>query len=424
MASLELVVVHDGNLSHLQVAGIKTECVDRWYDPTPEIKVEDTSEPVRFPTMKSELESTAVPNTFPMVKSEVDIDFHFSNANHVKKNESSECIGIARDDQNLTESDSCRLNSSIDCNISHDSSKCDICNKDFVTAQSLKRHFQTHTLKKSFKCDVCGKCFSQSCNLKQHYRTHTGEMPFKCDVCGKCFSQSVVMDEIKMEVEVDPLSLQPHDNTCDIRDNTALSEEGNLSHLSVTGIKTECVDHSYDLTPEIKVEHTPEPVSCHMVKCDVEDSPDPVSSPMVKCELESTPAPFVFALVKSEVDEDSFDLDRVQQEEKVEISSKEDEVLLESNANNVKKTQSPECDGIARDEENLTQSGSYKLGGSNSCDRSHNSIKCNICNKVEKKKTIEMKNLYAPVSANGNRLRSFQSHVTRLCLARCFRDYV
>ncbi|XP_069670403.1 uncharacterized protein [Periplaneta americana] len=137
------------------------------------------------------------------------------------------------------------------------------------------------------------------------------------------------MDEIKMEPEVDLLGLEPH-NTCEIKENTTLSEEGDLSHLQVPGIKTECLDHSYDLTSEVKVEDTPEPVSFRMMKCEVEDTPQPVSFPIVKSEVESTPVPITFPMVKSEVDEDSFDLNRLHEEEKVEISSKEDKVLLDS----------------------------------------------------------------------------------------------
>ncbi|XP_069670417.1 zinc finger protein 714-like [Periplaneta americana] len=173
-----------------------------------------------------------------------------------------------------------------------------------------------------------------------------------------------MMDEIKMEPVVDLLGLEPH-NTSELKENTTLSEEGNLSHLQVAGIKTECVDHSYDLTSEVKVEDTPEPVSFRMMKCEVEETPQPVTFPMVK----------------SEVDEDSFDLNRLHEEEKVEISSKEDKVLLDSNDSNVRKIRSSECDVIPRNEEELTQCCS-NLDSSIACDLSSESNKCKICNEV------------------------------------------
>ncbi|XP_069672840.1 uncharacterized protein [Periplaneta americana] len=104
----------------------------------------------------------------------------------------------------------------------------------------------------------------------------------------------VVMDAIKTEPEVDPLGVQLCDDTIKEEENP-LPDEANLPHLKVTVTKTKCVDHSCDLNSEIKVE----------------DTPLPGSFPVVKCE----------------VDEDLFDLDGVQQEQKVELSSEEAEVL-------------------------------------------------------------------------------------------------
>ncbi|XP_069669756.1 uncharacterized protein [Periplaneta americana] len=123
--------------------------------------------------------------------------------------------------------------------------------------------------------------------------------------------QRSVMDLIKIEPEVDPLDLQPHDNTLEREDNNALSEERNVSNLQVGGIKTECVDHSF--TSDINVEDTPVPFSFAFVKCEVEDTPVDISSPELK----------------SEVDEDFFDVDSDQQEQKVEVSSEENEVFSE-----------------------------------------------------------------------------------------------
>ncbi|KAJ4425550.1 hypothetical protein ANN_27745 [Periplaneta americana] len=104
----------------------------------------------------------------------------------------------------------------------------------------------------------------------------------------------IVMDVIKMEPDADPLRV----TTYEIGENNTLSEEGNLCHLEVTGLMTECVDHSCDLKSEIKVEDTPVPIN--------------------------------FPVVKSEFDEGSFDVDRVQQKQKVEASSEKDGVLTES----------------------------------------------------------------------------------------------
>ncbi|XP_069673028.1 uncharacterized protein [Periplaneta americana] len=105
------------------------------------------------------------------------------------------------------------------------------------------------------------------------------------------------MDVIKMEPDADPLALQSHNNTFEIGESNTLSEEGNLSHLEVAGMKTECVENSYDIKTEIKIEDIPVTID--------------------------------FPVVNSEVDKDLFDMDRVQPKQKVEVSSEEDEVLSE-----------------------------------------------------------------------------------------------
>ncbi|XP_069672741.1 uncharacterized protein [Periplaneta americana] len=127
----------------------------------------------------------------------------------------------------------------------------------------------------------------------------------------KCFLR-VVMDLMKMEPEDDPLEMdlikmEPGDDSLDFKrdniykleENKASSEDWNLSHLEETCMKTEYVDDSY----EIKSEKT--------------------------VKSEEVEVPTTFAFVKCEVDEDVFDVDRVQQEHKVEVSSKEDELFPE-----------------------------------------------------------------------------------------------
>ncbi|KAJ4425667.1 hypothetical protein ANN_27863 [Periplaneta americana] len=160
--------------------------------------------------------------------------------------------------------------------------------------------------------------------------------------------KDVVMDLIKMKPEVDPLDIQAHDDTYEIEENKNSSEEGKLSHLEVTGMKAECVDHSYDIKTEIKVEDTPVPTS--------------------------------FGFVKSEDEEEFFDLNRVQQERKVEVCS-EDELFRESILGNVAKNVSQERTGI-HEEDKLTLGGSDTPDCSNISDESRNSFKCNICNEA------------------------------------------
>ncbi|KAJ4426007.1 hypothetical protein ANN_27634 [Periplaneta americana] len=82
------------------------------------------------------------------------------------------------------------------------------------------------------------------------------------------------MDLIKIEPEVDPLDLQPHDNR-DEEEKKPLTEEGNFVYLQVDQIKTEYVDHSYDLTPDVQLEESSAAVTFPATNCKVETSSNP-----------------------------------------------------------------------------------------------------------------------------------------------------
>ncbi|XP_069673289.1 uncharacterized protein [Periplaneta americana] len=107
----------------------------------------------------------------------------------------------------------------------------------------------------------------------------------------KCFLR-VTMDVIKEEPEIDPLAIQSND------EKKPLSEEGNLLALHLAGIKTECVDHSYDPTSETKVEQTALPNNFVTTKCKAE--------------------------------EELCDLDTVKDELKLEVTTEENEILTDS----------------------------------------------------------------------------------------------
>ncbi|XP_069669364.1 uncharacterized protein [Periplaneta americana] len=78
------------------------------------------------------------------------------------------------------------------------------------------------------------------------------------------------MDVTNMEPEVDPLAVQMSDNT-NVEEKKPLSEEGNLFSEHMIRIKEECVDQSYDITSDMKVEETQMPVNFHFVKCEPQE---------------------------------------------------------------------------------------------------------------------------------------------------------
>ncbi|KAJ4425953.1 hypothetical protein ANN_27579 [Periplaneta americana] len=249
--------------------------------------------------------------------------------------------------------------------------------------------------------------------------------------------KQIAMDVIKTEPKVDPLAIQTNDNTdVEQEEKKAVSEEGNLSHLEVSDMKTECGDHNYDIKTEIKVEDsTPVAISFPMVKSEVDNTIlrkifGPIQENetwrILNCrELRDIyKDPDIIALIlrwlvhvlwrvprckrplgrprlrwQDQVydnlstvggrqedaenrDEDLFDVDRVQQELKAEISSKEDEVFPERIVNNVGKRVSQECARVDRQEYHLTQYGSHNGDNSNISDINHSSIRCNLCNAV------------------------------------------
>ena len=67
--------------------------------------------------------------------------------------------------------------------------ECDVCEKRFIRAGSLKTHMRIHTNERPCECDVCEKRFIRDDHLKRHVRIHTNERPYECHVCEKRYRQ-------------------------------------------------------------------------------------------------------------------------------------------------------------------------------------------------------------------------------------------
>ncbi|XP_069669534.1 zinc finger protein 664-like [Periplaneta americana] len=107
----------------------------------------------------------------------------------------------------------------------------------------------------------------------------------------------VVMEVIKTEPDTNLLAI-PSDDT---EEKRPLLQEENLLDLHVTTVKEECLDDSYDHTSELK--------------------------------FEEIILPNNFPIAKCEVEEESFELDQVEEEVKLKVTTKENEVLIESSLN-------------------------------------------------------------------------------------------
>ncbi|XP_069697142.1 zinc finger protein 180-like isoform X4 [Periplaneta americana] len=148
------------------------------------------------------------------------------------------------------------------------------------------------------------------------------------------------MDVIKMEVEVDPLTVHTIDNG-HVEEKKPLREEGNFFDFHMADIKMECEDHGCDLTSEIKVEETTEtavPTNFVTLKCEAEEETsvqcnDPTRDLKWEVKVEESPEPVALSVVKCEPQEEIFDVVKVKEEAKLEIMREESEVFTDSTPN-------------------------------------------------------------------------------------------
>lgn len=63
--------------------------------------------------------------------------------------------------------------------------KCNVCDKSYHSAGSLKTHSTVHTGELPHLCNFCGKAFRTQGQVKVHERKHNGDKPFQCEVSVK-----------------------------------------------------------------------------------------------------------------------------------------------------------------------------------------------------------------------------------------------
>ena len=76
------------------------------------------------------------------------------------------------------------------------SCNCDICGKDFLNHENMKRHIDgVHLNKKDHKCSKCGKGFSQKKDLNLHLKKNNCSINkhLLCELCGKSFGKKITL---------------------------------------------------------------------------------------------------------------------------------------------------------------------------------------------------------------------------------------
>ncbi|XP_069670015.1 uncharacterized protein [Periplaneta americana] len=156
------------------------------------------------------------------------------------------------------------------------------------------------------------------------------------------------MEVIKIEREIDTLAFELSNNT-DIEEEKL--QEGNVFDVQVTGIKTECVDHSYEVKSKMTFDKTPVPIELCFVKSEVkEGNALDLHMTEIKTEcmdhsyglksemtFEESSLPIDFPIMKSEAENEACELNKVGPEVKMQVTAEENEVFTDG------------CDGSNQD---------------------------------------------------------------------------
>uniref|UniRef100_A0A0K0DCJ5 Zinc finger, C2H2 type n=1 Tax=Angiostrongylus cantonensis TaxID=6313 RepID=A0A0K0DCJ5_ANGCA len=73
--------------------------------------------------------------------------------------------------------------------------RCDTCNAQFSSKDSLVSHMRYHPGLRAYRCTICTKSFCRSTSLALHMKMHiTGHRHF-CQICGRWFKSLSSLNE-------------------------------------------------------------------------------------------------------------------------------------------------------------------------------------------------------------------------------------
>lgn len=122
---------------------------------------------------------------------------------------------------------------------------CDECGKDFLHSFTLVEHIEiVHQGKRLLNCNVCEKAFSRAGSLRTHKLIHTGVKPFPCPLCDKkCREKIQLIKHLQKKHDIEQSQLP---SFVKMMPRKEIVKDENMQNLlqNIGQVKTELVDEN------------------------------------------------------------------------------------------------------------------------------------------------------------------------------------
>lgn len=145
-----------------------------------------------------------------------------------------------------------------DSHIDGGSVECDVCNQQFPSYASMRRHRLIHLGVRPFECQMCAKRFLRKDQFMEHVLRHSKQRPYRCPFCSRSFG---FRPHLKAHLTSDHPNIII-DKTCRICDFKSSSPNGAKVHFAMCHLKqtldgSEADDRPRDLIGSSQVHATP-----------------------------------------------------------------------------------------------------------------------------------------------------------------------